>query len=83
MHEVICDMYSISHKAIILSKLDVYLQWFLGGNVDQRRLNKGAKMYYPVEVAGGLLSMGDCHAAQGDGELDGTAIEFAATAKIK
>jgi len=31
--------------------------------------------YYPVAVAGGLLSMGDAHFAQGDGELDGTAIE--------
>ncbi len=46
-----------------------------GGNVDDRRIGVGATMYYPVKVAGALLSMGDAHTAQGDSELDGTAIE--------
>ena len=41
-----------------------------GGNLDNRRIGVGTTMYYPVEVAGGLLSMGDAHAAQGDSELD-------------
>lgn len=36
-----------------------------------------------VQVAGGLLSLGDAHAAQGDSELDGTAIETSITAKIR
>lgn len=39
-------------------------------------------MYYPVEVEGGLLSMGDAHAAQGDSELDGTGIETSLTGKF-
>ncbi len=32
-------------------------------------------MYYPVEVVGGLLSMGDCHGSQSDGETAATGIE--------
>jgi len=40
-------------------------------------------MYYPVKVAGGLLSMGDAHMAQGDSELDGTGIETSITGTFK
>jgi acetamidase/formamidase len=46
-----------------------------GGNMDCRLLTAGATLYLPVEVAGGLLYIGDGHAAQGDGEAGGTAIE--------
>ena len=46
-----------------------------GGNLDIRDLSTGAVLYLPVEVAGGLFSIGDTHAAQGDGEVCGTAIE--------
>lgn len=46
-----------------------------GGNLDIRDLSAGAVLYLPVEVAGGLFSIGDTHAAQGDGEICGTAIE--------
>ena len=54
-----------------------------GGHLDNKRIGKGTTMYYPVEVAGGLLSMGDAHAAQGDSELDGTGIETSITGKFK
>lgn len=47
----------------------------VGGNMDTRGLCEGTVLYLPVEVAGGLLSVGDAHAAQGDGEICGTAIE--------
>ncbi len=47
----------------------------VGGNLDIRDLAAGSTLYLPVEVAGGLLSIGDTHAAQGDGEVCGTAIE--------
>ena len=47
----------------------------VGGNMDTRGLFKGTILYLPVEVTGGLLSVGDAHAAQGDGEVCGTAIE--------
>ena len=46
-----------------------------GGNLDCRELVAGATLYLPVTVPGGLLSVGDGHAAQGDGEVSGTAIE--------
>jgi acetamidase/formamidase len=47
----------------------------VGGNMDVRDLAAGTELYLPVEVAGGLFSVGDTHAAQGDGEVCGTAIE--------
>jgi acetamidase/formamidase len=46
-----------------------------GGNMDCRELIAGARLFLPVEVEGGLVSLGDGHAAQGDGEVAGTAIE--------
>ena len=46
-----------------------------GGNLDIRDLSAGSVLYLPVEVEGGLFSIGDTHAAQGDGEVCGTAIE--------
>jgi acetamidase/formamidase len=48
-----------------------------GGNMDTKHLNPGATLYLPVGVAGALFSLGDTHAAQGDGEVCGTAIETA------
>ena len=52
---------------------------YFGGNLDNWRLGKGAAVYLPVSVRGALLSVGDPHAAQGDGELSGTAIECSMT----
>jgi acetamidase/formamidase len=52
---------------------------YTGGNIDNWRIGKGATMYYPVAVDGALLSAGDPHAAQGDSELCGTAIECSLT----
>lgn len=46
-----------------------------GGNIDCRELTVGSLLYLPVGVDGALLSAGDAHAAQGDGEVSGTAIE--------
>lgn len=47
----------------------------VGGNLDIRDLAAGTTLYLPVEVEGALFSIGDTHAAQGDGEVCGTAIE--------
>lgn len=47
----------------------------VGGNMDIRDLTAGVTLYLPVEVEGALFSIGDTHAAQGDGEVCGTAIE--------
>jgi len=48
-----------------------------GGNMDCRELVAGSTLFLPVMAEGALLSVGDGHAAQGDGELSGTAIECA------
>lgn len=55
---------------------------YFGGNLDNWRLGKGCSVYLPVSVPGGLLSIGDPHAAQGDGELAGTAIECSMTGRL-
>ena len=54
-----------------------------GGNMDTRDLGEGAELYLPVAVDGALFSIGDGHAAQGDGEICGTAIECPMKALIK
>ena len=46
-----------------------------GGNMDNRHLVAGTTVYFPVFVEGALFSIGDTHAAQGDGEVSGTGIE--------
>ena len=46
-----------------------------GGNMDTKHLTAGTRLFLPVYAPGALLSMGDGHAAQGDGEVCGTAIE--------
>lgn len=55
----------------------------VGGNLDCRDVRAGATLLLPVEVAGAWLSAGDPHAAQGDGEVCGTAVETTATARVR
>jgi acetamidase/formamidase/AraC-like DNA-binding protein len=50
-----------------------------GGNLDNWRIAKGATIYLRVAADGGLFSVGDPHASQGDSELCGTAIECSLT----
>lgn len=54
-----------------------------GGNLDIRHLTPGARLFMPVLVPGALFSCGDCHAAQGDGEVNGTGIETPMTVTLK
>jgi acetamidase/formamidase len=54
-----------------------------GGNMDMRHITAGASLWLPVAVPGGLLSVGDTHAAQGDGEVAGTAIETSSTVALR
>ncbi|MEM7801308.1 MAG: acetamidase/formamidase family protein [Chloroflexota bacterium] len=53
------------------------------GNVDIRGLVAGATAYFPVFVDGALFSTGDCHAAQGDGEVSGMGIESPMTVTLR
>lgn len=46
-----------------------------GGNLDCRELVAGSRLFLPIPVDDALLSLGDGHAAQGDGELSGIAVE--------
>jgi acetamidase/formamidase len=48
-----------------------------GGNIDTKHLRAGTTLFLPIGVEGALFSLGDTHAAQGDGEVCGTAIETA------
>jgi acetamidase/formamidase len=54
-----------------------------GGNIDCKELTAGSVLYLPVTVPGALLSVGDGHAAQGDGEVAGTAIECGMTTELR
>ncbi|WP_423410559.1 acetamidase/formamidase family protein [Heyndrickxia sp. MSNUG] len=48
---------------------------YCGGNIDCKELGRGSTLFLPIAVDGALFSIGDGHAAQGDGEVSGTAIE--------
>lgn len=54
-----------------------------GGNIDVRYLGVGSTIYLPVFNPGALLSGGDGHALQGEGEISGTAIETPMTATLR
>jgi acetamidase/formamidase len=54
-----------------------------GGNIDNWRAGAGTTMYYPVAVPGALLSLGDPHLSQGDGEISGTALEASLNAVLQ
>jgi len=55
----------------------------VGGNLDVRDLTVGSTLLLPVEVPGALFSCGDGHAAQGDGEVCGSALETPVTATLR
>jgi acetamidase/formamidase len=53
------------------------------GNLDNRELVAGSTLYIPIFVKGALFSVGDGHAAQGDGEVDQTAIETSLRGRLQ
>jgi amidase len=54
-----------------------------GGGMGNTQITKGASVYLPVFHAGGLLTIGDCHAAMGDGEATASAVECAFDATLR
>ncbi len=54
-----------------------------GGGMGNTQIGKGATVYLPVFHAGGLLTIGDCHAAMGDGEATASAVECAVDATLR
>lgn len=55
----------------------------IGGNLDVRQLVAGSQVRLPVQVSGALLSVGDLHFAQGDGEVCGTGVEVAGAVTVR
>lgn len=53
------------------------------GNLDNKELVSGSTLYLPVHARGALLSLGDGHALQGDGEVTGTALETSLLGKVQ
>jgi acetamidase/formamidase len=66
-----------SERRMTFSQSPEYL-----GDVDLSPLTRGATLVLPVNVDGALLGLGDAHAAQGDGEITGAAIEIEAEVEI-
>ena len=57
--------------------------WIHAGNIDNKELVAGTTLYIPVWVRGALFEIGDGHAAQGDGEVDQTAIETSLRGRLR
>ena len=57
--------------------------WIHGGNLDNKELVAGATLFLPVHIKGALFEIGDGHAAQGNGEVDITAIETSLKGKFQ
>jgi acetamidase/formamidase len=57
--------------------------WIHAGNLDNKALVAGTTLFIPVHVAGALFEVGDGHAAQGDGEVDQTAIETSLRGRLQ
>jgi acetamidase/formamidase len=66
-----------------LGRFDTYSPRRNGGNIDIRHLTARARAFLPVLVDGALFSCGDCHAAQGDGEVNGTGVEAPMSVELR
>lgn len=53
-----------------------------GGNMDNKLVEEGATLYFPVATSGALFALGDLHAAMGDGEVSGTGVEVAGNVTV-
>ncbi|HYL31708.1 MAG TPA: acetamidase/formamidase family protein [Stellaceae bacterium] len=69
--------------ALTLGKLNSAPPGPFGGNIDLNELTAGSTLYLPVHVPGALFMAGDGHAAQGDGEVNLTAIETSLTGTFR
>lgn len=71
----------VAHEA--RGQFDTIPPYDTGGNIDCKHITVGSTLYLPVKVPGALFSCGDGHAAQGDGEVCGTAIETPMKARMR
>lgn len=54
-----------------------------GGNMDCNKINKCSRLFFPVNVDGALLQLGDLHARMGDGEISGSGVEIPGEVEVK
>lgn len=64
-------------------RVRAYTPGDFGGNLDFNGIGIGSVIYFPVFVPGALLYLGDLHALQGDGELNGTGMEVSGKVKLR
>lgn len=64
-------------------ELSVIPPYDWGGNIDCKHVTAGSSLFLPIQTSGALFSCGDGHAAQGDGEVCGTAIETPMRARLR
>ena len=64
-------------------RLDTFPPRSNGGNLDTRDLVSGSTAWLPIHADGALFSIGDCHSAQGDGEVCGSGVESPMTATVR
>lgn len=83
LHFPLCPMLGVIGVAPKHEALSTRVPGAHGGNMDTREIGIGAKVCLPVQVAGGLLALGDVHASMGDGEVSGTGVETSAEVTIK
>ena len=69
--------------AVAIGRINDGPPGYYAGNLDNKHMVAGTTLYIPVQVKGALFSVGDGHAGQGDGEVDGTAIEAALWGKFQ
>ena len=67
----------------IIGRISSAPPWVHAGNLDNKELVEGTTLYIPVHVRGALFSVGDAHAAQGNGEVNLTALETALTGAFR
>lgn len=68
--------------APVLEAISSLTPFAQGGNMDVPDIKPGNIIYLPVQIKGGYLYVGDCHAKQGEGEACGTALEIAAKVNV-
>ena len=66
-----------------MGRVDSAPPWIHAGNLDNKELTAGSILSIPVHVPGALLEIGDGHAAQGNGEVDITALETSLTGTLQ
>ena len=80
-YEPFCGVMGVGPEEV--GRLDTIPPRANGGNIDIRHLTPGSRVFFPILTPGALFSCGDCHSAQGDGEVNGSGIETPMTVTLR